>query len=287
MKKLNLFLSLVLAVSIFSACTTKPDKGGPANTIEEVQKPALKVYVFTVGDILVKDISLFNPGVDSGQTKKFTNSAYLIRHEKGDLIWDTGLPDQLAALPDGNDGPAFLMKMPKTLASQLKEINVSPEEIEYLAISHMHGDHTGNANLFTNATLLFQQEEYTALFEGEQVAPNFDSLKNNEAVKLTGDYDVFGDGSVVIKKAPGHTPGHQVLFLDLPKTGPVVLSGDLYHFTKNRELRGVPAFNTDKEQTFQSMDAVEAFIKEKHATLWIQHDLEQNQGLPHSPAFSE
>lgn len=284
MKKLNYIISLALAVCIFSACSTGT-KSDQSTAKEEVKEPTVKVYAFTVGDILVKDISLFNPGVDTGQTKKFTNSAYLIRHEKGDLMWDSGLPDMLAGAPEGNDSPGFLMKMPKTLSSQLAEINVTPEEIEYFAISHLHGDHTGNANMFTASTLLFQEEEYAALFEGESVNPSFDSLKNNKAIKLTGDHDVFGDGSVIIKRAPGHTPGHQVLFLNLAEYGPVVISGDLYHFTKNRELRGVPAFNSDKEQTLQSMDSIEAFIKEKNAKLWIQHDLEQNQTLPHAPEF--
>ncbi len=176
------------------------------------------------------------------------------------VIWDTGLPDALAGFPDGNDSEAFLMKMPVTLSSQLAEIGVKPEEVEYLALSHLHGDHTGNDNLIKKATVLLQKEEYPGLFEGETVNPALDSLKDNQSVKLDEDHNVFGDGSVIIKRAPGHTPGLQVLFLDLEETGPVLLSVDLYHFTKNREARGVPAFNTDKEQTFASMDAIEAFI---------------------------
>ncbi|MEO9869062.1 N-acyl homoserine lactonase family protein [Ekhidna sp.] len=286
MKKLNLLLSICI-ITLVSACggsTNQSEESSDPET-EESSDPEIKLYVFEVGDILVKDISLFNPGVDTGQTKNFTNSAYLIRHPKGDLIWDTGLPDALAQAPDGNDSQAFLMKMPKTLSAQLEEINVSPTDIEFLAVSHLHGDHTGNMNLFTSATLLLQSEEYEGLFEGETVAPAVDSLRNNEFVKLTGDHDVFGDGSVVIKRAPGHTAGHQVLYVNLPETGPIVLSGDLYHFTKNRELRGVPAFNADKEQTLKSMDSVEAFLKEQSAVLWIQHDKEQNEGIAHSPEF--
>jgi len=286
MKKLNFIFAIAL-VAMMAACggagTKKIEEEKPQASAE----PKLKVYRFVVGDILVKNIGLFNPGTDEGQTKQFTNSAYLIRHDKGDLIWDTGLPDALAALPEGNDTEAFLMKMPKTLSGQLAEIGVSPKEVEYIALSHLHGDHTGNVNLFTNATVLLQEEEYAGLFEGEAVPASVDSLKNNKSIKLTGDHDVFGDGSVVIKRAPGHTLGHQVLFLDLEETGPVVLSGDLYHFSKNREVRGVPAFNADKDQTLASMDAIEAFIKEKNAELWIQHDFAQNQGLKTSPEFSK
>ena len=288
MKKFNLMIVIALVtLMIMTACGGKSTKKETKEVVQKPTEPKLKVYRFVVGDILVKDISLFNPGTDEGQSKRFTNSAYLIRHEKGDLIWDTGLPDALAELPDGNDSEAFLMKMPITMSSQLAEIGVKPEEVEYLALSHLHGDHTGNANLFKTATLLLQKEEYASLFEGETVNPAVDSLKNNQSVKLDGDHDVFGDGSVIIKRAPGHTSGHQVLFLDLEETGPVLLSGDLYHFTKNREVRGVPAFNVDKELTLASMDAIEEFLKVKNAKLWIQHDFEQNQGLPTSPEYAK
>ncbi len=102
---------------------------------------------------------------------------------------------------------------------------------------------------------------------------------------INGDFDVFGDGTVVIKRAVGHTPGHQVLFLDLKETGPLVLSGDLYHFTSNRTHKRVPSFNFNKEQTLTAMDDIEKFVKEKGAQLWIQHDLEQNASIKHSPAF--
>jgi glyoxylase-like metal-dependent hydrolase (beta-lactamase superfamily II) len=281
MTKINLKFVMALAiVTVITACG-----GAKTSTtdVEEVVKPAIQVYAFAVGDILVKDISLFNPGVDEGQTRQFTNTAYLIRHPKGDLIWDTGLPDGLNQMAEGNDSEGFLMKMPVTFASQLEAIGVAPTEVEFIAVSHLHGDHIGNANMFTNATVLLQKEEYEVLFNGETPVAEVAALKANPNVQLNGDHDVFGDGSVVIKRAPGHTPGHQVLFLDLIETGPIVLSGDLYHFSKNRELRGVPSFNTSKEETLASMDAIEAFIKEKNATLWIQHDLEQQQGIPHAP----
>ncbi|PIQ48236.1 MAG: hypothetical protein COW03_11320 [Cytophagales bacterium CG12_big_fil_rev_8_21_14_0_65_40_12] len=281
MNKINFKPILALATAIIiSSC------GGAKTSNTEtaqVEKTAIQVYAFNVGDILVKDISLFNPGVDVGQSMQFSNTAYLIRHPKGDLIWDTGLPDGLNQMADGSDSESFLMKMPVTLASQLEAIGVAPSEVEFLAVSHLHGDHIGNVNMFTNATVILQKEEYDALFNGETPVAEVADLKSNPSVQLAGDHDVFGDGSVVIKRAPGHTPGHQVLFLDLVETGPVVLSGDLYHFAKNREFRGVPAFNTSKEASLASMDSIEAFIKEKNATLWIQHDFKQQETIPHAP----
>lgn len=133
--------------------------------------------------------------------------------------------------------------------------------------------------------MLLQQEEYVSLFEGENVVGAVDSLKENEVIKLNGDHDVFGDGTVVIKRAPGHTAGHQMLYLQLDEAGPLLLSGDLYHFTKNREVKGVPAFNFDKEMTLQTMDTIEAFIAQTNSKLWIRHDYEQNLEMPTSPDF--
>ncbi len=92
---------------------------------------------------------------------------------------------------------------------------------------------------------------------------------------------------MVIKSAPGHTPGHQVLFLDLEATGPIVLSGDLYHFPESRTLRRVPRFNFDREQTRVSMDRIEAFLEEKGAELWIEHDFAFAERLRKSPEFYE
>ncbi len=279
-----LFIYSVLFTLTF--CTTQKSEDDQTDTVvEEVIEEPLTLYAFEVGDILVKDISIFNPGVDEGQQVHFTNSAYLIKHDKGTLIWDTGLPDALADSTEGNDSPAFLVKMPKTLSSQLAEIDVDPATIDYLAVSHEHFDHTGNMPLFNNATILLQEEEYKSLFENEErPASALDSLKGNAYVKLTGNHDVFGDGSVVIMRAPGHTAGHQVLYINLPETGPIVLSGDLYHFTKNRENKGVPSFNSDKDQSLASMDLVEQFLIDNNAKLWIQHEM-KHEGAKWSPAY--
>jgi glyoxylase-like metal-dependent hydrolase (beta-lactamase superfamily II) len=186
----------------------------------------------------------------------------------------------------------FTVKMAKTLSAQLKEIGVDPAKVTYLGISHLHFDHVANAAQFPHATLLMQKEEYDAGFGPEPGKYGFDpagyaTLKNNPVKKLESDHDVFGDGSVVIKRALGHTPGHQALLVKLPKTGNVLLSGDLVHFTENWTCKRVPSFNFDQEASMKTMHETEAFLKAHNATLWIQHDLEQNAGIQHSPAFYE
>ncbi|MES2318616.1 MAG: N-acyl homoserine lactonase family protein [Pseudomonadota bacterium] len=252
----------------------------------------LRLYVFDCGTIDVADISVFSPGVDVGKKKTLTDSCYLVVHPKGTLVWDTGLSDGLAALPDGKVNGGFHMRLKKTLAAQFKEINVAPESVTFLGLSHMHFDHIGNVGLFPKATLLMQKEEREAAFGPDAAkfgndAKNYPTLGANPKQELSGDHDVFGDGSVLIKRAAGHTPGHQMLFVKLKKTGNVLLSGDLAHFTKNWEHKRVPSFNFDKEASVKAMNDAAAFIKANKAKLWIQHDLEQNAHIRHVPKFYE
>ena len=98
---------------------------------------------------------------------------------------------------------------------------------------------------------------------------------------------MFGDGTVVIKSTPGHTPGHNVLFLKLKKTGPVVLSGDLYHYPEERTLDRLPVADFNKEQTAASRAELEVFLKKTGAQLWIEHDIIANAKLKKAPAFYE
>ena len=275
-------VKITLLIALLSAC----------GHLKKTDDFAMKLYVFDCGNSKIKDISLFSPGVDQNKSKNLVMSCYLIEHPKGLLMWDTGLADSLISKPGGikvRNG-AFTLMVKKTLSSQLKELKINPKEIKFMAFSHMHPDHTGNAGLFPNSTVLVQNSEFAAAFGPNPSHYSFnkktyDMLKQSNFKKLKGDYDVFGDGRVVIKHAKGHTPGHQVLFIDLPETGPIVLSGDLYHFQKNRTYRRVPSFNFDKELTLQSMDRIEKFISKKQATLWIQHDPEQREDIRLAPEF--
>lgn len=255
--------------------------------------PPIRLYVFNCGTIDVKDISVFHPGVGKDQHKTLTDSCYLIVHPKGMLMWDAGLPDALADIPEGKTiYNNFTLRVTQPLAKQFAMLGIVPGSIQYLGISHLHGDHVGNVNLFPKATLLMQKEEYAAGFGPDAAKFGFDpnsyaSLKTNPVKQLEGDNDVFGDGTVVIKRMVGHTPGHQALFVKLAKTGNILLSGDLVHFTENWEHRYVPGFNFDKEQSLKAMEAADKFIKENHAQLWIQHDLEQNATINHVPQHYE
>lgn len=262
-----------------------------AHTGPERAASVERMYVIDCGENRVKDLARWS-AADAGKSIVFSNHCYLIRHGGGWMLWDTGNSDAFAAMPDGMSilGGMIVQIMRKPLAASLQEIGVAPADIQHLAMSHLHGDHSGNANLFTAATLYMQAPEYEAAFGPEpqkfgfQIA-NYGRLRGNRALKLKGDHDVFGDGSVVIKSAPGHTVGHQVLFVRLAQTGPVVLSGDLVHYTANWNAKRVPALNFNAEQSARSMQMVEQLLAQTGARLWINHDPEQSKSIPKAPAF--
>jgi N-acyl homoserine lactone hydrolase len=244
-----------------------------------------RLYILNCGEGMAGDISRWSPGVNVGESMAFVDSCYLIKHARGWLLWDTGLADAVAAMPDGlrpADPRAVLWHRPKTLAAQLDELGLRPSEIKYVAVSHSHPDHIGNVDMFPQAILLVQKAEY------EWPAPGGPRFRPDLPVtELEGDFDVFGDGSATLLATPGHTPGHQSLLIRLPKTGAVLLTGDAVHFKDNWDNRRVPEPNFNKEQTLASMQRMADVIGKEKAQLWINHDKAQRDTQMLSPAFYE
>lgn len=250
------------------------------------QRSDLHVLVFDCGWLIVQNLEPFSPGNALKGPKTLANPCFVIRHPSGTLLWDAGLSDDLYGQAS-NQGNIHL-DVRHTLASQLQLAGISADEIDFIAFSHLHFDHVGNAGLFTNARWLIQGEEYEAAFakSGRQQGFNpqyYEALRDNPRTLLHGNHDVFGDGSVRIISAPGHTVGHQVLWIELPESGPVLLSGDLYHFKENRELRAFPSFNHSARKSLQAIQEIEKLLKKEEAALVIQHDPAHFQALPLAP----
>ena len=206
------------------------------------------------------------------------------------MIWDAGLDDELVRIPEGkvfaHDVRGIVRR---TLASQLAEVGVAPGDVTVIAFSHAHFDHVGNSKMFTRARWYVQENEYEAMFGPDYGKYGFlpelyATMQSNETVKLHGDHDVFGDGSVRIISTPGHTPGHQSLLVRLPTAGPVILSGDVAHFRDNLRHRRVPAFNSDHDATRASMDRIEALADSEEAILLINHDAAQSSTVRYAPS---
>jgi N-acyl homoserine lactone hydrolase len=298
---IRFFLAATAAALLFA---TQSRSGGQNTTPSQhkAQPPHLvRLYVFDCGVLHNADMGRFNLKKEDVVTTDMSMACFLIAHPKGNLIWDTGAVPDDSWTPDGSmitqrvtlpDGQKREADVDKSLGGQLAEIGYSPSDINYLALSHYHYDHTGNANEFARATWLVRQADRDAMFGGKysgSLQPStFSDLQKSKTIILKDDeYDVFGDGSVIIKSAPGHTQGHQVLYVKLAKTGGVVLSGDLYHYPAEKTLDRVPTFEFNQEQTRASRASVDAFLKKTGAQLWIQHDFDGNAKLKKSPQFYE
>ena len=270
-------MSFIRAVAIATLAAVGFLVAGTANAAPPAAKE-LRLYVLDCGTILPMDPKLFGLTREEIHSDgSFVSPCYLIVHPKGTLIWDVGqVPD--AQIPDdGTEAGEGILKAKRKLAPQLAALGYKPKDITYLAMSHYHADHTANANMFAGSTWIVQKAEYDVMFGDTKVGiltpDTYKDLKNARRITLNNeDHDVFGDGRVVIKTAPGHTPGHQMLFLKLEKSGPLLLAGDLYHFPEEKTLDRVPTFDADAAMTRVTRKKTDAFVKQTGAMLWIQHD---------------
>lgn len=212
----------------------------------------------------------------------FTYSCYLIQHNDHYLVWDAGQPDN-----GGATAPE------KNLVTLLAELDIEPEQIDYLGISHYHGDHTGQAPLLPDATLLIGQGDWNAVTGAApnamaNAAPFEHWISGDGKVEpVPGDRDIFGDGTVVMLTMPGHTPGHASLLVKLKDMGPVLISGDQAHFQENYDNNGVPTFNTDRADTLASFDRFKQIAGNLDATVIIQHDARHIDKLPAFPKAAQ
>ncbi len=282
MKTARACLTLVAAGAAGACAGAPPGAGGaqpePALAAEA---GATRLYVFDCGYIFLDDetLAILSLAPEEVATRDMAVPCYLVEHPRGTLVWDTGLPFG----PDAET----------TLESQLAELGYSFGDITYVAMSHMHGDHAGNANAFRDSIWLAREAERDYAFSGATEGVGwgtpeiYSALEDSETIVIEGDddHDVFGDGRVVIVSTPGHTPGHQVLLVDLAETGPIVLSGDLYHTAPSYELRRVPTFNVDAAQTRASFEKLDALLERTGAELWIEHDHAHHESLRKSPAY--
>ena len=249
-----------------------------------------KLSVFDCGWLGFTDITLFGLSNEESPVREMFVPCYLIEHQGKRMVWDFGLPPNIVGAGVVEYVPGATMRYDVSIIDQLKTLGLDPGDIDFIAPSHLHFDHAGALSLFKGSTLLIQKAERDSVVDGntENVAIDpslFAGMEDTPTVQLEGDHDVFGDGKVVIYSTPGHTAGHQVLFIELENTGRIVLSGDLYHFRFSRENQRTPEFNFSRDQTLESMERVEALLEQKAATLWIEHDHALADTLKKSPAF--
>jgi N-acyl homoserine lactone hydrolase len=290
-------MSIRIVAAILAAAVSVAFGFRPASA-QQPQKPqppqSLRLYVLDCGKITPASVEQYGLKPSEMANTEMITPCFLIVHPRGSLIWDNGeIPD--SAVQNGVSPQklnAYTVDRP--LLPQLAAIGYTPADITYLALSHYHGDHVANASVFARSTWIVQKGDRDPILaprpagQPSRVADPryFDGLADSKTILLNGeDHDVFGDGTVVIKSTPGHTPGHQSLFLKLTNTGNILLSGDLYHYPEEITYKKIPAFDANKEQTARSREMIEEFVKQNHAELWIQHDYTAGIKRKIAPAF--
>ncbi|QRF63342.1 N-acyl homoserine lactonase family protein [Variovorax paradoxus] len=282
MKRLTSLLGAALALLALSLTAVAQTVNSPSE---------MRLYALDCGRYETSDLGRLSDTFEhTGERGERVSPCWLIRHPKGDLIWDLGLGDKYAASPEGVAfGSLLRFQVGTTLASQLRSIGLAPTDIKYVSVSHLHLDHLGNAAAFSGATWLVSRREL--IWANSVPTPPFidpvlvETVKEARKIMFDQDYDVFGDGTVQILKAPGHTPGSQVLLLKLAKAGPVLISGDLYHSHEAFDKSFVPGTNDSRADTLASMDRVHRLLRNTAARLVIHHDPGDFRAMPQFPAY--
>lgn len=256
-----------------------------------------RLYVFD-GGVLASETARYRLTDADVEEVPLSVASFLVVHPRGVLMWDAGaVADHERSGGLGyeqrlvrRDKQERFVKLAPTLTSQLASAGYKPSDVTHLALSHYHWDHTADANLFAGSQWLVPKLEHDKMFAAEPPGgtrpETYTALKNARTTLITTrEHDVFGDGTVVIRQASGHTEGHSVLYVKLAKTGPVVLSGDLYHYPAERTLNRLPTFEVSEAETQAARTELEGFLKRAGAQLWIQHDLPAFRKLKKAPEF--
>jgi glyoxylase-like metal-dependent hydrolase (beta-lactamase superfamily II) len=258
----------VLSGLFFALCLAGPAKAA---------NPEVKLYTLDCGRIDVPNMDPFaDDGSYKGVTAQLVVPCYVIRHQKQYLLWDAGIGDQFAGPKGGTLPFGWAVHVPMTLAGQFKRLGLRFSDVSYLGFSHEHPDHMGNANLFPHATWLLNPREqaYAVKYEGQNGEPPalISASTTAHVREIDGTVDLFGDGSVTIIQAPGHTPGHQVLLVRPSGQQPVLLAGDLWTSRSNYEHDRVPTFDTGRADTIESRTKILEIVRQAGAIIWISHE---------------
>lgn len=252
----------------------------------------IKLYALDCGTLDANEMDAFSDdGKSKGLKANLVIPCFLIRHPKGDFLWDLGFQEDLAEMENGIVFyEHFHKKMKVKLSVQLAQLGLKPDDIEFISVSHQHDDHIGNANLFARSHWIMQEVEHQQMFskENKSQPEYFNLYAKLESAKTTlfkSSFDVFGDKKVIIKWMPGHTAGSTTLLVHLDNAGAILLTGDLYTHADARVSNSVPRFNTDKQATLESRKQFEILAKTEKARVVIQHEKSHFDTLPKFPNF--
>jgi glyoxylase-like metal-dependent hydrolase (beta-lactamase superfamily II) len=264
----------------------------------------MKLYVFSSGALTIGKHILMNLGPQD--TIKVPVGFFVVTHPKGNVLFDTGNNDKIITDPS-YWGPFFKSLSPvntpdMAVDAQLARIGLKIDDITYVVAGHLHLDHGGNVAKFPNSTLVVQKDEIRNAFWPEPGTagpyipgdilplrndPGADNPNKYKMMQLTGDMDIFGDGSVVVKRWVGHTPGSQMLVVRLPKTGTIILTSDNVYFRENVEKNILPnvVLAYDPPGILRAYEWIRYLQATEKADFFTAHDPDAFKALKKPPEF--
>lgn len=268
------------------------------------QAQDIKLYAFSSGALTIGKGALVNNAPNEPPIQ-VPVGFFVIRHPKGNVLFDTGNNDKI--IKDPNYWGAFYnaLKPVNTpdvaIDTQLQKIGLKPDDIKYVVPSHLHLDHGGNVGKFPNSTIVVQRDEIVNAFWpkagtggpymiGDVLplrSPNTDYPNAQKMLQLEGDLDLFGDGTLVIKRWVAHTPGSQMMTVRLKNTGLIILTGDNVYMRENVEKSIPPnivlAYNPQGFLT--AFEWIRMTMANEKADFFTAHDPDAFKAMKKAPEF--
>jgi len=259
----------------------------------------MKVYFFQAG-VLKSQKQFFTAGRGVGESFDVPVPFFLIEHERGYVLFDTGNAYETVnnKLEHWGEGTLAaydpIMREDEWVVNAIKKVGIKAEDIKYVIMSHLHLDHAGGVGHFPNAKYIVQRDELHFAYvpdyymKAAYIRADFD--KDVEWLILDGfnddNFDVFGDGKMIIKFTPGHTPGHQSLLLNLDKFGPMLLTADSCYTTENIDEDVLPGLVADPIAAVRTINKFK-ILREQGVTIITGHDPVAWESLKKAPNFYE
>ena len=268
------------------------------------QAQDIKLYAFssgalTIGKVILQNLAPVEPPI------QIPVGFFVIKHPKGNVLFDTGNNDRIITDPSYWGASFNALKPVNTpdvaIDTQLGKIGLKPDDIKYVVVSHLHLDHGGNVGKFPNSTIVVQKDEIQNAFwpkagtGGPYMIDDFLPLRaaNKDypnAVKmlqLEGDLDLFGDGTLMVKRWVAHTPGSQMMTVRLKNTGLIILTGDNVYFRENVEKNLPPnivlAYNPSGILT--AYEWIRYLMATEKADFFTAHDPDAFKAMKKAPEF--
>jgi len=250
----------------------------------------MKLYPITCSYLRVRK-NVFIPNADKDDFINIPLPVFLVTHPRGNILFDTGPhPDVFkdAVARWGGLAKAFQPVGNETdgVISQLTNIGMGSDDIRYVVNSHLHFDHAGGNQFFSESTFLVSGRELAFAQLPDNEGQGYFSADWNHSLdyqEVDGELDIFEDGKLVIVPMPGHTPGHQILVVRLRQQGTVILSGDSVPLKEHYDDFILPKNNVDNEQALRSVQKLHALVETEKAFLIHGHDPRQWQKLTKTP----